>query len=90
MANERHLIDRDLLLDNITAETIKDSYDAKLLVLEQPVVSSPEGEWEELFIEDNNPFLRHRFLCTACGEWNTYGKSKYCPNCGARMEFEDA
>ena len=43
------------------------------------------GTWEERFIDDDFPLFRRRFYCSACNEWNTYGMSKYCPNCGARM-----
>lgn len=27
-----------------------------------------------------------RFYCSKCGDWNSYGKTNYCPNCGAKME----
>lgn len=44
------------------------------------------GEWECRYVEDDlNPWSRKRFYCTACGDWNTYGKSAYCPHCGAYM-----
>ena len=26
-----------------------------------------------------------RFYCSKCGDWNTYGMTNYCPNCGAKM-----
>lgn len=26
--------------------------------------------------------FRKRFECSACGEWQTHGETKYCPNCG--------
>lgn len=32
---------------------------------------------------------RHIYECSACGwRWH-YGKTKYCPKCGARMETEE-
>lgn len=43
------------------------------------------GTWEEKCIEDAPPFLKHRFYCSNCGEWNTYGMLDFCPNCGADM-----
>lgn len=46
------------------------------------------GEWEERYIDDANPMFRRRFYCSRCGEWTTYGKTRYCPNCGARMANE--
>ena len=30
--------------------------------------------------------FRNRFECSACGEWQTYGETKYCPNCGKPMQ----
>ena len=32
--------------------------------------------------DDSRRWDRVRFYCSACNGWNTYGKSKYCPNCG--------
>lgn len=29
-----------------------------------------------------------RYYCSVCGAWNSYGKSDYCPSCGAKMEKE--
>lgn len=46
------------------------------------------GEWEERYLEDENPFFRKRYYCSVCGDWNTYGKPEYCPNCGAHMKRE--
>ena len=39
--------------------------------------------------DDSRRWDRVRFYCSACNGWNTYGKSKYCPNCGRRMQSED-
>ena len=38
--------------------------------------------------DDSRRWDRVRFYCSACNGWNTYGKSKYCPNCGRRMQSE--
>lgn len=46
------------------------------------------GKWGEKYIEDAEPFLRRRFYCSACGEWQTYGETNYCPNCGAKMDMK--
>ena len=40
--------------------------------------------------DDNRTWDRGRFICSECGEWQTYGKTKYCPECGAKMERGDA
>ena len=34
---------------------------------------------------DPAEIFRNRFECSACGEWQTYGKTKRCPNCGKIM-----
>lgn len=44
------------------------------------------GRWEDEFKEDAEAFMKHRYVCTVCGKWQTYGKTAYCPNCGARMD----
>ena len=43
------------------------------------------GEWEERIVECDNPFFRLRFYCSNCGDWNTHGMTRYCPECGAKM-----
>ena len=44
------------------------------------------GHWEEKYDENDDAWCRRKFYCSACGDWNTYGKSKFCPNCGAVMD----
>ena len=44
------------------------------------------GEWKEIIDEKEDLFFRQKFYCSACGEWNTYGMTAYCPKCGARMD----
>ena len=44
------------------------------------------GKWEKRTVPDSNPFFVTRYYCTACEDWNTYGESKFCPKCGAKME----
>lgn len=53
-----------------------------------PPAEEKSGTWKEIRDEDENPFFRRKFYCSCCGDWNTYGMSKYCPNCGARMKKE--
>lgn len=56
------------------------------------VVEVRHGRWEERIVDDDEldkyGFFRRRFYCSACGNWNTHGASKYCPNCGAVMMEE--
>jgi hypothetical protein len=44
------------------------------------------GKWKEIIDEKEDLFFRQKFYCSACGEWNTYGMTAYCPKCGARMD----
>lgn len=54
-----------------------------------PAIEEKTGKWEKRYLEDEDPFFRTRYYCSCCGSWNTYGMSKYCPRCGARMEKEE-
>ena len=47
-----------------------------------------EGEWIEEYDEEASMFLKRRWRCTACNNWQTYGRPKFCPHCGARMKGE--
>lgn len=45
------------------------------------------GYWTERYMEDDEcRFTRRRWYCSECGKWQTYGKSDYCLNCGAKMD----
>ena len=46
------------------------------------------GSWSETYDPDDG-FMAKKYYCSACGDWNTYGKSHFCPNCGAKMDGED-
>ena len=48
-----------------------------------PVV---HGRWVEHEFEDE-PCFGTEYECSACGKFQ-YGDSKYCPNCGAKMDLE--
>ena len=43
------------------------------------------GHWIIKWDEDNR---EQRNYCSVCNEWE-YTVSRYCPNCGAKMESED-
>ena len=49
------------------------------------------GEWKEKIVDDPSDscgLFRRRFYCTVCGNWQTYGRPNFCPNCGADMRGE--
>ena len=56
------------------------------------IETMPTGEEEPaewiVDTDDSRRWDRVRFYCSACNSWNTYGKSKHCPNCGRRMQSE--
>lgn len=40
--------------------------------------------------EQLNLLAFRKYTCSACGFSWGYGKTKYCPDCGAKMEDKDA
>lgn len=44
-----------------------------------------KGTWSEEYDPNDDLFFQRKYRCSACGDWNTYGFTKYCPNCGAKM-----
>ena len=49
---------------------------------------SSEGHWIVRVVPGEHPFLAVRNYCSVCGDWQTHGAFKHCPNCGARMSGE--
>lgn len=48
------------------------------------VSNNEEGEWIK---EEMDSFLdRFRYRCSCCNDWQTYGRTKYCPFCGKKMK----
>ena len=63
-------------------------------IMALPIVTHehPRGHWEQRIVDDGvfaYPHFRRRWYCSECGEWQTYGKTPYCPYCGAKMEAND-
>lgn len=46
------------------------------------------GFWEEKIVDEAEMFFRRRFYCSVCNNWTSYGKTKFCPHCGAKMDSE--
>ena len=44
------------------------------------------GRWIEHYKSDAPPTLKERWICSWCGNVQTYGITDYCPNCGAKMD----
>ena len=51
----------------------------------------PKGHWKiDIDREDKDrTWDWRRFYCSVCGDWQTYGETKYCMHCGAEMEVKD-
>ena len=53
--------------------------------------SAPEpGHWIFMTVEDDpsdpSGLFQHRYKCSVCGSWQTYGTTDFCPNCGKPMQ----
>ena len=48
------------------------------------------GEWEERVVEEADVWSKRRFYCSACGDWQTYGKTPRCCYCGAHLTLPTA
>lgn len=46
------------------------------------------GRWIDDYREDEFPLFRKGCKCSACGFRTSYGKPKFCMNCGAQMDGE--
>jgi predicted RNA-binding Zn-ribbon protein involved in translation (DUF1610 family) len=49
-----------------------------------PVNPTKTGHWI-VDRDDSRRWDKVRFYCSECGKWQTYGKTDYCPSCGAKM-----
>lgn len=90
MADEKRLIDANLLVRDINADPYRTesekSYD-RCLVHRQPTADAVEvvhGEWI-----DGRPWVNSRWkVCSVCHNTapEPQGGYNYCPNCGAKMD----
>lgn len=47
-----------------------------------------EGEWRFEIDDTAWMFFKKRWVCSECGEWQTYGETPYCPYCGTKMKVK--
>lgn len=83
-------IDRNELLDRIRgsgyAAGIKDNLLAMAIMIPvADVQSAKHGAWKYVYDEDEDIFFHRKWYCSACGQYNTYGETSFCPQCGAKM-----
>ena len=72
--------------DTFTSDDFID--DAKCYFKDIPsadVTPVRHGHWVESFKVNAPPTLKSRWICSWCGNVQTYGATDYCPNCGAEM-----
>lgn len=91
MTNEeaiRHI--RDILAENnsIKPSMVVFELEKEALYMAIKALEQEPAEWI-VDTDDSRRWDRARYYCSACNDWNTYGKSKYCPNCGRRMQSEE-
>ena len=98
MANEKRLIDANELLqkvlfrlpiDNQNAEVIAGCVDiTRRLIENSPSVDAVEvahGRWSP--VTYGLGVTVTRWMCSNCKKYeNSYGRTNYCPNCGAKMD----
>ena len=58
--------------------------EAAISIIKQ-MQTAPVGAWRIDIDKSRDLFDWRRFYCPACGRWQTYGESEYCPLCGARV-----
>lgn len=74
-------------LANITGEDANDMKAQIYAVIQtmQPAVPV-RGSWETRPAPEGHLGVSGvRYYCTACGGWQTYGETAFCPRCGADM-----
>ena len=82
-------ISRAELFDRLATITAEDANDMKAqiyaVIQEMQPAPTARGSWEARPAPNDLPTSTTRYYCSACGMWNTYGKSAFCPRCGADM-----
>ena len=52
------------------------------------------GHWIFKAVDDDpqDPvcMFQHRYECSVCGKWQSYGMTDFCPNCGNPMIIENS
>lgn len=73
---------------DLDGRVASDAVDEVLSMTEETVRSDASGEWIELgyICRDTLSMLLGKwYQCSVCGGMQTYGKPRFCPECGAHM-----
>ena len=95
MANEKRLIDANVLLTSPLWDYLKEGYEkssARTIIATQHTVDAVEvvhGKWE--IRPDPYRMFYPNYHCSVCGGWKhklayEHENMNYCPNCGAKMD----
>lgn len=84
-------IDRCELFNRLATITAEDANEMKAQIYAviqemDPLPAARRGSWEVRPAPEEDRVLgRWRYYCSACGGWTSYGRSDFCPRCGAMM-----
>ena len=87
-------ISREAAIDAIMGQPTETNYPvwfAGIIEKIKPADVRPavKGRWETVITGkdslDPHGLFRRRYYCSACNNWQTYGKTDFCLNCGAEM-----
>ena len=85
-AIEELLQERDALTAQIETMTHEAESNADSC---QIAAEKAHGHWIYITVEDDPldkiGVFRHRYMCSVCGVWQSYGTTDFCHNCGAAM-----
>ena len=90
MANEKRLIDANVLLEKVAEmnDSKMNGVTIAVAIAKCPTVDAVEvvhGRWRLETDEEQPIFIYKLFVCSACDDRSTL-KFNYCPNCGAKMD----
>ena len=91
----RDLISRNALLDAMPKNDKLLSVDVRRIICESPIIDAEpvrHGRWETKEYTTEDSFddwivIHHEEVCSECGKGQGE-RSKFCPNCGAKMDGE--
>ena len=89
------LISRNALLDAMPKNDELLSVDVRRIICESPIIDAEpvrHGHWETKEYTTEDSFddwivIHHEEVCSECGKGQGE-RSKFCPNCGAKMDGE--
>ena len=53
------------------------------------IVYREHGRWVDDYDPDADIFFQKGYRCSVCGDRQTYGKTDFCPRCGADLREKE-